>query len=306
MDIYISRTQGFCSGVAMAIEIVEKALKTHGIPLYIFHEIVHNTHVVNNFRERGVVFVENIDEVPKDSVIIFSAHGIPPVILKKAKEHNLKCIDATCPLVKKIHNAAIRFSKEGYKIILIGHKRHQEIIGTAGYVKPELLNIIENEADIDKLNISKDSQVAYLTQTTLSVDDTRDIIKRLKSEFPNLVTPDRNDICYATQRRQDAIKELAELTDIIIVCGSPNSSNGNRLKETGLRAGVPSYIVDSASELDMTLLEGKEKIGISSGASVPRFIVDELVETIRKQYSEVQIRLFENPEKKAAFPLPKI
>lgn len=304
MEIYLARTQGFCAGVASAVDIVDLALKQYGAPLYVYHEIVHNTYVVNDFRKRGVVFVEDIDEVPEGERIIFSAHGIPPEVIEKARKRNLKYLDATCPLVTKVHNEAVKFSKHEKEIVLIGHKGHQELIGTAGYVHPELLHIIEDEEDIEALEINGEHEVAYLTQTTLSVDETKGLIERLKQKFPKLAAPPRSDICYATQNRQDAVKELAKMCDLIVICGSPNSSNSNRLRETGANEGIPSYIIDRADEFDISLLKGKQKIGISSGASVPRCIVDELVEKIEAAYPNTKVHQFDNPEKNIVFKLP--
>jgi len=305
MEIYLARTQGFCAGVASAVDIVDMALEQYGPPLYVYHEIVHNTFVVNDFRKRGVIFVEDIEEVPEGARIIFSAHGIPPEVINKAKRRKLKFLDATCPLVTKVHNEAVKFSNRDYETVLVGHKGHQELIGTSGYVNPQLLHIIEDEEDVDELDIDPQKQVAYLTQTTLSVDETKGIIAKLKKKFPKLIAPPRSDICYATQNRQDAVKELAKFCDIIIICGSPNSSNSNRLRETGENEGVPSYIVDFAKEFDLALLEDKRKIGISSGASVPRLIVDELIERIKQLYPNTKIHTFDNPEKNIVFKLPE-
>ena len=306
MEIFLARSQGFCAGVASAVDIVNLALQKYGTPLYVYHEIVHNTYVVSDFRKRGVIFVESLDEVPQGARIVFSAHGIPPEIINKSKKRHLKFVDATCPLVTKVHNEAVKFSERQYETILIGHKGHQELIGSAGYVKPELLHIVEDEDDIDALDIDPQTPVAYLTQTTLSVDETKGLIEKLQEKFPNLIAPPRADICYATQNRQDSVKELAAMCDMIVICGSPNSSNSNRLRETGEIAGVPSYIIDRADELDMNILDGKKKIGISSGASVPTFIVDELVERIKKKYPNSKVHTFENPEKNIVFKLPNI
>jgi 4-hydroxy-3-methylbut-2-en-1-yl diphosphate reductase len=306
MDIYLAKTQGFCAGVSFAIDIVAKALAKYGAPLYVYHEIVHNTYVVNGFRKEGVIFVEDINTVPKGARIIFSAHGVPPSVIEGAKARKLKFIDATCPLVTKVHNEARKFSKMKYETVLIGHKGHQELIGTAGYVDPQLRHIVENEKDIGELKIDPKAKLAYITQTTLSVDDTTAMIKQLKRKFTNLVAPPRSDLCYATQNRQDAVKDLASICDMIIICGSPNSSNSNRLRETGEKYGTDSYIIDRADELDMSLLKGRNKIGISSGASVPRVIVDKLVERIKAKYPDAVVHEFENPEKNIVFALPHI
>jgi 4-hydroxy-3-methylbut-2-enyl diphosphate reductase len=306
MDIYLAKTQGFCAGVAFAIDIVDQALQKYGAPLYVYHEIVHNTSVVEDFRKKGVIFVEEINDVPEGERVIFSAHGVPPVVIEKAKARQLKFMDATCPLVTKVHNEAVKFSEIKYETVLIGHKGHQELIGTAGYVDPELLHIVEDEEDIDNLDIDLEAPVAYITQTTLSVDDTTNMIEKLKSKFPKMVAPPRSDLCYATQNRQDAVKDLAEFCDAIIICGSPNSSNSNRLRETGEKQGTDSYIIDSVDELDMKILQGKKKVGISSGASVPRVIVDQLVKRIQEKYPHSIVHEFENPEKNIVFALPKI
>ena len=306
MDIYLAKTQGFCAGVAFAVDIVDQALQHYGPPLYVYHEIVHNTYVVNGFRNKGAIFVETIDEVPVGSRIIFSAHGVPPSVIQKARERKLKFVDATCPLVTKVHNEAVKFSSKHYETILIGHRGHQELIGTAGYVDPKLLHIVETEKDIDQLTIDPQAPVSYITQTTLSVDDTTAMIEKLKKKFPKLVAPPRSDLCYATQNRQDAVKELAKFCDVIIICGSPNSSNSNRLRETGEKAGTPSYIIDNVHEFDMGLLKNRDKIGISSGASVPTIIVDELVGKIKEYDPQAVVHTFENPEKNIVFALPEV
>ena len=306
MEIYLAKTQGFCAGVSSAIDIVEIALQRYGAPLYVYHEIVHNTYVVNDFRKRGVVFVEDMDQVPEGERIIFSAHGVSPEVINQAKERKLKFVDATCPLVTKVHKEAVKFSGEQFETVLIGHKGHQELIGTSGYVHPKLLHIIEEEKDIEALDIDLKARVAYITQTTLSVDDTTAMIESLKKKFSNLVGPPRSDLCYATQNRQDAVKELASFCDIIIICGSPNSSNSNRLRETGEKAGCESYIIDTAAQLDMRVFEGKKRVGISSGASVPRIIVDELVNRLCEAYPKTVVHTFENPEKNIVFALPEV
>lgn len=306
MEIYLAKTQGFCAGVASAVDIVNIALERYGAPLYVFHEIVHNTYVVNDFKKRGAVFVESLDEVPVGQRVIFSAHGVPPSVLEQARQRGLKFVDATCPLVTKVHKEATKFSEANYPTVLIGHKGHQELIGTSGYVLEGLLYVVENEEDIDQLDIDPNKPVAYITQTTLSVDDTNAMIEKLKKKFPKLIGPPRSDLCYATQNRQDAVKELASLCDIIIICGSPNSSNSNRLRETGEKAGTPSYIVDNANQWDMNLLQGKKRVGISSGASVPRVIVDELIERIQKEFPQTIVHSFDNPEKNIVFALPQI
>lgn len=303
MEIFLARTQGFCAGVASAIDIVELALATYGTPLYVYHDIVHNTSVVSDMKSRGVIFVEDLDGVPEGARIIFSAHGVPPEVITKAKARRLRFVDATCPLVTKVHKEAVKFSHQNIDTVLIGHVGHQELIGTSGYVRPDLLHVVESETDVDKLPIDKSKTVAYITQTTLSVDETKGIIEKLKQRFPKLMAPPRSDICYATQNRQDAVKELAKICDIIIICGSPHSSNSNRLRETGKQQGIKSYIVDTANELDMSIFQDKIKVGLSSGASVPRYLVDEIINKIKEDYPKAQVHEFANPEKNIVFPV---
>ncbi len=303
MEIFLARTQGFCAGVASAIDIVELALQTYGTPLYVYHDIVHNTSVVNDMRERGVIFVEDLNDVPEGGRIIFSAHGIPPTLIDQARARQLKYVDATCPLVTKVHKEAVKFSGQNIDTVLIGHVGHQELVGTSGYVHPDLLHIVEDENDVDGLDIAPGKTVAYITQTTLSVDETKGIIAKLQKRFPKLVGPPRSDICYATQNRQDAVKELAKTCDIIVICGSPHSSNSNRLRETGEGQGVESHIVDTAEGLDVSIFKNKNRVGLSSGASVPRYLVDAIIEKIQNAYPGTSVQEFPNPEKNIVFPV---
>ncbi len=303
MEIFLAKTQGFCAGVASAIDIVELALKTYGTPLYVYHDIVHNTSVVEDMKARGVIFVEDLKNVPHGSRIVFSAHGVPPDLINEARERRLKFVDATCPLVTKVHKEAVKFSSQNIDTVLIGHVGHQELIGTSGYVHPDLLHIIESEKDIGALNIDPKKTVAYITQTTMSVDETKSIIENLKIKFPKLIGPPRSDICYATQNRQDAVKDLAGFCDIIIICGSPHSSNSNRLRETSAQMGVVSYIVDTAGQLDCSILKGKQRVGLSSGASVPRYLVDEIIDKIKSYAPGSFVHEFSNPEKNIVFPV---
>jgi 4-hydroxy-3-methylbut-2-enyl diphosphate reductase len=306
MQIHIAKTQGFCAGVSYAINIVQTALDKYGPPLFVFHEIVHNTHVVEDFKQKGVIFVENVREVPLGERIIFSAHGVSPMEYSLAKERGLTIIDATCPLVNKVHQQALKFSEDNYHTILIGHKGHQEVIGTSGYVKQALLHIVENEKDIDELVIPPDVKIGYVTQTTLSVDETKAMVDRLKMKFPNLEMRPLTDLCYATQNRQNAVKELAAVCDAIVICGSPNSSNSNRLREIGEKCGVPSFIVDNAEELDIAVLKDHSVIGVSSGASVPGIVVESLISRIQKAFPGTCVHKTENPERNIIFQLPKI
>ena len=289
--------------MASAIDIVELALKTYGTPLYVYHDIVHNTSVVNDMKNRGVIFVEDLNDVPEGARIIFSAHGVPPQVIDNAKARHLKLVDATCPLVTKVHKEAVKFSNQNIDTVLIGHVGHQELVGTSGYVHLDFLHIVENESDVDKLHIDAQKTVAYITQTTLSVDETKSIVEKLKQKFPKLIGPPRSDICYATQNRQDAVKELAKICDVIIICGSPHSSNSNRLRETGQQQGVSSHIVDTAKEFNISILKDKTKIGLSSGASVPRYLVNEIIKKIKTHYPDTVVHEFENPEKNIVFPV---
>lgn len=252
------------------------------------------------------MFIESLSEVPDDGVVVFSAHGIAPDVYQEAKNRGLHYIDATCPLVTKVHREALQFSKKGIQTVLIGHRGHQELIGTSGYVNPELLFIVEDERDIEALMLDDTQPIGYLTQTTLSVSDTSRLIAKLKEKYPAIVGPPKSDICFATQNRQDAVKELAETCDLIIVCGSPHSSNSNRLKETAGNLGVESYIIDTAQELDMDWLKGKSRVGISSGASVPEHIVAAVVDKIKTVYPDSQVSRKESIEKNIRFSLPKI
>ena len=304
--VELAHTQGFCAGVDMAVETVELALEKYGTPLYVRHHIVHNTHVIERFEEKGVTFVESLDEIPDNAIVVFSAHGTAPEIYEQAKKKNLTCVDATCPLVTKVHREAIRYTKNNVQTILIGHRGHQELVGTSGYVRPDLLHIVESEEDVDALTIDSTEKVGYLTQTTLSVRDTAGIISKLKEKYPNILGGAKAQICYATQNRQNAVIELAADCDLIIICGSPASSNSNRLKDTAIAMNVESYIIDTVSELDINWLKEKHKIGISSGASVPRIIVDNLIEKIRSIYPDLKLIQHESSEKDIFFKTPKI
>ena len=305
-SIILAHTQGFCAGVESAVEVVRLALEKYGSPLYVRHEIVHNTRVIEDFKEQGVIFIESLDDVPENETVIFSAHGTAPDVFTEAKKRGLHIIDATCPLVTKVHRQAVKFSEKNIQTVLIGHHGHQELLGTSGYVNPDLLHIIETMDDVDKSEISEEMPVGYLTQTTLSVDDTQSMVKRLKERFPQLQGPPKANICYATQNRQDAVKELAEQSDVVIICGSPNSSNSNRLRETAETCGVPSYIIDSVDELKLEWLEGSETLGISSGASVPRVVVDCVVNRLKDEFSMVSVSQGPTREEGILFPIPNI
>lgn len=306
MQIFLARTQGFCGGVARAIDTVEQALRRYGTPLFVYHEIVHNTAVVQDLRARGVTFVETLEEVPAGARLIFSAHGVSPTVVDEANAKGIHIIDATCPLVSKVHREATRFSEQGIHVVLIGHKGHQEVIGTSGHVAPDRLHMVENLLDIEKLEIPAHQKTGFITQTTLSVDDTRELILKLRAKYPRLTGPDKGSLCYATQNRQDAVRELAGFCSLIIVCGSPSSSNSNRLREKSSKLGIKSIIVDNAMELDMTLLQQHEKIGLTSGASVPRHLIDDIILKIRNSHPDAEVITFDDPETKIAFPLPPL
>jgi 4-hydroxy-3-methylbut-2-enyl diphosphate reductase len=292
--------------VSNAIDIVNLCIQHFGTPLYVRHEIVHNTHIVNDFKSKGVIFVEETEDVPEGAIVILSAHGVAPSVYEDAKQRQLIAIDATCPLVTKVHMEALKFSRQGMQTVLIGHRGHQELIGTSGYVDPTFLHIIETENDIDQLNLDPSQPIGYLTQTTLSISDTQKLIDKLKEKYPSLQNPPKGDICYATTNRQNAVLELAQKCDVVIICGSSNSSNSNRLRERAEEQGIPSYIIDHVDELDMTILKGARRVGISSGASVPFFIVEQLVKRIQTAFPHATVHRDESIESGISFPLPRI
>jgi 4-hydroxy-3-methylbut-2-enyl diphosphate reductase len=306
MEIYLAHTQGFCAGVARAIEIVDRVLEKYGPPLYVFHEIVHNKSVVANFEKKGVRFIDALEDAPDGARLIFSAHGVSPAIVTMARQKKLQVIDATCPLVGRIHLRALELSKEGIDVVLIGHKNHQEVIGTQGYVDPLRLHIIYDQESARDLKVPVEKKIGFVTQTTLSLDDTRSIVATLKERYPHLIVPSSSDICYATQNRQDAVKELCQRCDLIIVCGSVNSSNSQRLKETAEKYKIPAILIDKADELNLEALKGVKRVGISSGASVPKYIVEDVIAKIKEHFSISKIYVSESPEKNIKFSLPKI
>jgi len=276
--VILAKPRGFCAGVEMAIETVERALAKHGAPLYVFHEIVHNQHVVEDFKQKGVVFVNSITEVPAQSNVIFSAHGVSPEVWRQAKEKQLRwAIDATCPLVDKVHREVRKYVAQAYWIILVGHRNHDEIVGTNGEA-PEHTMIVENVSEANSVMPPDPEKLVVLTQTTLSVDDTKEVIEVLKTRFPNLITPAKEDICYATQNRQDAVKQLAKKVDLVLVIGSKNSENSNQLVKVALGLGKPAYLVDDHRNIDDDWLDGVSTIGITSGASVPEKLIEQAIE----------------------------
>src|SRR2546428_421476 len=280
MKIYLANPRGFCAGVDRAIDIVELSLKAYGAPIYVRHEIVHSRHVVNSLKLKGAVFVEELSEVPDGQTVIFSAHGVAKSVWEVAKRRGLKIIDATCPLVIKVHNEVNRDYTQGYELILIGHAGHPEVIGTLGQV-PDKFHLVSSVEDVHNLHVEKPDQLSYVTQTTLSVDECRDIVAALHKRFPKIKGPHQEDICYATQNRQNAVKKLTEEVDVILVIGSPNSSNSNRLRELGEHCGVPSYLIDSSDDINLALLQGIKAVGISAGASAPEVLGTEVLEYLK-------------------------
>ena len=302
MQVILAQPRGFCAGVERAIEIVEAALQQYGPPIYVRHEIVHNPRVVENLRAKGVRFVEQIDQIPAGAVTVFSAHGVSEKVEHDASARGLRPLDATCPLVTKVHVEGRRYAAKGFDIILIGHENHPEVEGTVGQIPGPVL-LVSDVADVETLEVRDPEKVAYITQTTLSVDDTRDVIDALRRRFPNVVGPDVKDICYATQNRQAAVRELASIVDLVLVVGAQNSSNSNRLCEVSNDSGVPSYLVEDPSKLDPAWLQGKKSIGITAGASTPEELVHDLVEKLR-EYADLQISTMDGIIENVRFSLP--
>lgn len=280
--IFLLKPRGFCAGVVRAIDVVKIALDLYGPPVYVRKEIVHNKHVVDELRDAGAIFVEELDEVPEGGRAIFSAHGVSPSVRRQAKERSLDIIDATCPLVTKVHLEAVRFARDGYTVVLIGHKDHDEVIGTLGEV-PDSSFLVETVEDVDTLRLPDPARVRYLTQTTLSLDETRDIVSRLKERFPLVQGPPAQDICYATENRQMAVKAISEFCDLLLVVGSENSSNSKRLVEVGTNLGVRSYLVNDRSDVNPAWLQGVKNVSVTAGASAPEHLVAELVEFLRER-----------------------
>jgi len=303
MRVVLAQPRGFCAGVVRAIEIVERALDRFGAPVYVRHEIVHNRHVVDTLKSKGARFVENLDEIPDGAVTVFSAHGVSQSVIDEASSRQLPVLDATCPLVTKVHIQGKRYVGQGRTLILIGHAGHPEVEGTMGQVGGPT-HLVSSETDVEALNIPSDSKVAYVTQTTLSIDDTRAIIAALQRKFPDIVGPDTSDICYATQNRQTAVRELCKIVDLVLVVGARNSSNSNRLREIGHENGVPSYLIADASELDLAWLEGKEVIGLTAGASAPERLVLDVIEALRRIDNGLEITEMDGKKENITFRLP--
>lgn len=303
MEILLANPRGFCAGVNMAIESLERALELFGTPLYVYHEIVHNRPVVERFQTRGVVFVDSIEEIPHGANVLYSAHGVAPAIRAAASERRLNAIDATCPLVTKVHLEAVRFANAGYTILLIGHEGHDEVAGTMGEA-PANIRLVQSAQEVAALDLPADAKVAYLTQTTLSVDDAEVIISALRRRFPQIVGPSRDDICYATQNRQEAVKELVPQADVVLVLGSQNSSNSLRLAELAESCGKPAYLIDGVQEISDAWFAGSETVLITAGASAPEEVVQECIAYLHDRYgATVESRTVR--EEHVSFPLPR-
>ena len=303
MRIILASPRGFCAGVNMAIESLDLALKAFGPPVYVYHEIVHNKFVVETFCGKGAIFVDELSAVPHGANLLFSAHGVSPEIRRVARERQLYAIDATCPLVTKVHLEAVRYAKEGYTILLIGHEGHDEVLGTMGEA-PHAMLLVESPDDVDRLSLPANAKVAYLTQTTLSVDDANRIITRLRARFPQIASPPKDDICYATQNRQEAVHILSADADVVLVLGSQNSSNSQRLKELARERGVRAYLIDGAADIDANWFTGSETVVVTAGASAPESVVQECVELLRDRFgATLESRSIR--EEEVHFPLPK-
>jgi len=303
MEVLLAQPRGFCAGVDRAIEIVERALQVHGAPIYVRHEIVHNTHVVADLRAKGAVFVDELHQVPPGATVVFSAHGVSRAVRNEAQARGLRVFDATCPLVTKVHVEVERMRADGREVVMIGHAGHPEVEGTMGQVDGGI-HLVESADDVARLEVRDAARLAYVTQTTLSIDDAAQIVAALKQRFPQIVAPKKADICYATQNRQDAVKVMAPQVDLVIVIGSQASSNSNRLREVAERFGVAAYLVDSADDLDPAWLRGRRRVGVTAGASAPESLVQSLIDRLQQCGAE-RVRVLEGVEEHVVFPLPK-
>ncbi len=302
-EVLLAEPRGFCAGVDRAIDIVERAIDKFGAPIYVRHEIVHNTHVVNHLKERGAIFIENLQDVPPGATLVFSAHGVPKSVEHEAQARGFQVFDATCPLVTKVHVEVAKLHKEGYEFIMIGHKGHPEVEGTMGQLDAGI-HLVEDVADVANVKLAQTEKLAVVTQTTLSVDDAAEILAAVQARFPQVRSPKQQDICYATQNRQDAVKLLSKQVDVVIVVGSPTSSNSNRLRDVAEKHGVPSYMVDQASELQDAWLQDRPRVGVTAGASAPDVLVREVIERLRA-LGAVSVRSLEGVQEHVKFPLPK-
>jgi len=303
VEILLAQPRGFCAGVDRAIEIVERAIALFGAPIYVRHEIVHNAYVVEDLRKKGAVFIEDLADAPEGSTLIFSAHGVSKAVRSEAQTRGLRVFDATCPLVTKVHMEVAKMRQEGFDIVMIGHKGHPEVEGTMGQ-SGEGMHLVEDIEDVEALALPDPDRIAYVTQTTLSVDDASAIISALKLKYPSVKEPKKQDICYATQNRQDAVKFLAPQCDVVIVVGSPNSSNSSRLREVAEKRGIPAYMVDSPTQIDPKWVEGKKRIGVTAGASAPEVLAQAVIARLR-ELGVRNVRSLEGIEEKVSFPLPR-
>ena len=302
-EILLAQPRGFCAGVDRAIEIVERALQQFGAPIYVRHEIVHNAYVVEDLRSKGAIFIEDLDDVPAGNTLVFSAHGVSKAVRAEAASRGLTIFDATCPLVTKVHSEVAKMRRQGCEIIMIGHDGHPEVEGTMGQAE-EGMHLVETVGDVALLNVQNSENLAYVSQTTLSVDDTADIIAAIKARYPNVTEPKKGDICYATTNRQEAVKFMAPQVEVVIVVGSPNSSNSNRLREVAEKKGTPAYMVDNALQIDPQWLLGKQRIGVTAGASAPEVLVQAVIDRL-KELGARSVRSLEGVEEHVTFPLPK-
>lgn len=303
LEVILAKPRGFCAGVERAIEIVERAIKKYGAPVYVRHEIVHNKYVVEDLKAKGAVFVNEVSDVPSGGITIFSAHGVSEKVEDDAKDRDLPVIDATCPLVKKVHREAVRHEEKGMEIILIGHKGHPEVEGTSGRVKNEVI-LVQTKEDVEKITVKDPSNLSYVTQTTLSVDDTKAIIEALKARFPNIQGPDLRDICYATQNRQDAVRNLAKEVDLILVIGAANSSNSNRLRDLGEEIGIKSYLINGAQDIKAEWILGISKVGITAGASAPEILLEKVIDRLA-ELANIKVSTMEGVVENVKFKLPE-
>ncbi|WP_297524374.1 4-hydroxy-3-methylbut-2-enyl diphosphate reductase [Roseateles chitinivorans] len=301
-DIVLAEPRGFCAGVDRAIEIVERALKKFGAPIYVRHEIVHNTYVVNDLKAKGAIFIEDLAEVPPGATLVFSAHGVSQAVRKEAQERGFQIFDATCPLVTKVHVEVAKLHREGYEFIMIGHKGHPEVEGTMGQLSDGIY-LVEEASDVPHVRVKDPSRLAVVTQTTLSVDDAAEILRAVKKHFPEVREPKKQDICYATQNRQDAVKVMAPQVDVVVVVGSPTSSNSNRLRELAERLGTPAYMVDAAEDVQAEWLDGRSKVGLTAGASAPDVLVQAVISRLR-ELGATTVRTLPGVEEHVRFPLP--
>jgi len=302
-EILLAQPRGFCAGVDRAIEIVERALRQFGAPIYVRHEIVHNAYVVADLRAKGAIFIEDLEDVPPGNTLVFSAHGVPKAVRVEAEGRGLKVFDATCPLVTKVHVEVAKMRKQGCEIVMIGHDGHPEVEGTMGQAE-EGMHLVETVDDVANLQVGNPEALAYVSQTTLSVDDTAEVIAALKARFPNIIEPKKGDICYATTNRQEAVKFMAPQVEVVIVVGSPNSSNSNRLREVAEKMGTPAYMIDGASQIDPLWIAGKLRVGVTAGASAPQVLVDAVIARL-KELGARSVRTLEGVEEHVTFPLPK-